>query len=123
MSLNQEFVQLAQEATRTLGGTQFNGQNILATTDELDFQIGANNNTTIDQITVAAFDWTGNSGITTVLGSTIITGTDAPGDADHRHRQRPGRAGGDRHRHQRHQQPARHLRRGCRTASRTSSAT
>ena len=30
-SLNEEFVQLAQEATRTLGGTQFNGQNILAT--------------------------------------------------------------------------------------------
>jgi flagellin-like hook-associated protein FlgL len=32
-SLNEEFVQLAQEATRTLGGTQFNGQNILATTN------------------------------------------------------------------------------------------
>jgi flagellin len=32
LSLNEEFAQLAQEATRTLGGTQFNGQNVLATT-------------------------------------------------------------------------------------------
>ena len=32
-SLNEEFVQLGQEITRTMGGTQFNGLNILATTD------------------------------------------------------------------------------------------
>ncbi|MDP3223764.1 MAG: flagellin FliC, partial [Rubrivivax sp.] len=37
VSLNEEFVQLAQEATRTLGGTQFNGQNILATTNDATF--------------------------------------------------------------------------------------
>src|ERR1700754_3605238 len=30
ISLNEEFTQLAQEAPRTLGGTQFNGQAILA---------------------------------------------------------------------------------------------
>jgi flagellin len=77
-SLNQEFVQLAQEATRTLGGTQFNGQNILATTDNATFQIGANSSSDIDQITVAAFDWSSSTGITSVLGSTIITGTDGP---------------------------------------------
>ena len=78
ISLNQEFVQLAQEATRTLGGTQFNGQNILATTDTSIFQIGANSSSDIDQITVQSFDWTANAGVTAVLGSTIITGSDTP---------------------------------------------
>ena len=77
-SLNEEFVQLAQEATRTLGGTQFNGQNILATTTDSTFQIGANNTANIDRITVTAFDWAGNSDITGTLGSAVITGTDVP---------------------------------------------
>ena len=77
-SLNQEFVQLAQEATRTLAGTKFNGQNILATTDNLVFQIGANNSTDIDQLIVTAFDWGANTNITGTLGSTVIAGTDMP---------------------------------------------
>jgi flagellin len=78
ISLNEEFVQLAQEATRTLGGTQFNGQNILATTATSTFQIGANNTTDIDQITVNAFDWTTNTAIGAALGTSVITGTDVP---------------------------------------------
>ncbi len=78
LSLNQEFVQLAQEATRTLGGTQFNGQNILATTNNAVFQIGANNNTDIDQLTVSAFNWSANTSITATLGTAIISGTDLP---------------------------------------------
>ncbi len=77
-SINDEFVQLAQEATRTLGGTQFNQQKILATTDNATFQIGANNTTDIDQITVAAFNWSDATDITAVLGTGIITGTDVP---------------------------------------------
>jgi len=77
-SLNAEFVQLAQEATRTLGGTQFNGQNILATTNASTFQIGANNNTSIDQISIAAFNWTSNVGISGVLGTAILSGTSTP---------------------------------------------
>jgi flagellin len=77
-SLNQEFVQLAQEATRTLGGTKFNGQNILATTNDATFQIGANNTTDIDQISVTAFDWTANTDISALLGTAVITGTTAP---------------------------------------------
>jgi len=77
-SLNAEFVQLAQEATRTLGGTQFNGQNILATTSASTFQIGANNSTSIDQITIAAFNWSTNTNITAVLGTAVITGTSLP---------------------------------------------
>ncbi len=78
VSLNQEYVQLAQEATRTLGGTQFNGLNVLATTTESTFQIGANNTTDLDRITVSAFDWTStnNLGITDVLGSAVLSGTD-----------------------------------------------
>ena len=78
LSLNEEFTQLAQEATRTLGGTKFNGQSILATTTDSTFQIGANNSTDIDQITVTAFDWAANSDITATLGSAIISGTNAP---------------------------------------------
>jgi len=78
LSLNEEFTQLAQEATRTLGGTQFNGQNILATTNDATFQIGANNTTDLDRITVAAFDWAANTDINPLLGTAVITGTDAP---------------------------------------------
>jgi len=78
VSLNQEFVQLAQEASRTLGGTKFNGQNILATTNVSTFQIGSNNTTDLDRITVNSFDWTStsNAGITDVLGSVVLSGTD-----------------------------------------------
>ncbi len=78
VSLNEEFVQLAQEATRTLGGTQFNGQNILATTSDATFQIGANNTTDLDRITVVAFDWGTNTDINPLLGTAVITGTDVP---------------------------------------------
>jgi flagellin len=78
VSLNQEYTQLAQEATRTLGGTQFNGQNILATTNASEFQIGSNNTSTLDRITVTSFDWTSTAqtGITDVLGSNVLSGTD-----------------------------------------------
>jgi len=77
-SLNEEFVQLAQEATRTLGGTQFNGQNILATTNAATFQIGANTDASINQISVTAFTWTTAAGITDVLGTAILTGSGTP---------------------------------------------
>jgi flagellin len=78
VSLNQEYIQLAQEATRTLGGTQFNGQNILASSTDSTFQIGANATTDVDQITVAAFNWTSSTaaGFSDVLGSAILSGTD-----------------------------------------------
>ena len=77
-SLNQEFVQLAQEATRTLGGTRFNGGTILQATADTTYQIGANNSTDIDQIAIAAFNWTGRTDITNVIGTTVLTGTDLP---------------------------------------------
>jgi len=80
-SLNEEFVQLAQEATRTLGGTQFNGQNILANTGPATtFQIGANDSTSLDQISVDSFNWagTGAAAINAVLGTDVIVGTNVP---------------------------------------------
>ena len=78
ISLNQEFIQLSQEATRTLGGTQFNGQSILATTSDSVFQIGANSSSDVDRLTVTAFSWSANTSINSVLGTAVITGTDVP---------------------------------------------
>ena len=73
-SLNNEYLQLAQESARTLGGTQFNGQNILATTATSTFQIGANTDANLDQIQVAAFDWTAVTSIVDAVG--LAVGTD-----------------------------------------------
>ena len=70
-SLNNEYLELAREAARTLGGTQFNGMNILATTNNSTFQIGANIDTALDQVSVAAFDWTGLDTITNAVGSAV----------------------------------------------------
>ncbi len=76
VSLNQEYVQLAQEATRTMSGTKFNGVAMLASTTETVFQIGASNTTDLDSIRVQAFDWTANTDITNVIGSSVLSGTD-----------------------------------------------
>jgi flagellin len=78
VSLNNEFVQMAQEVTRTLGGTQFNGVNILASTGSNDFQIGANNSSLIDRLSFSNFNWSGNTNITAVTGTAVITGTSTP---------------------------------------------
>jgi flagellin len=78
ISLNQEFIQLSQEATRTLGGTQFNGQSILATTSDSVFQIGANSSSDVDRLTVTAFSWAANTSINSVLGTAVISGTEVP---------------------------------------------
>ena len=82
-SLNNEYLQLARESARTLGGTQFNGQNILATATTSTFQVGANTDANLDQIQVTAFDWTTVSSITTAVGSGVgadptvaVAGTD-----------------------------------------------
>ena len=70
-SLNEEYSQLAREVTRTLGGTQFNGQNVLATTNASTFQIGANAATDVNQISVAGFAWTAATGISAIVGSLV----------------------------------------------------
>ncbi len=74
-SLDQEFQQLAQEATRTLSGTQFNGQSILQSTNAQTFQIGANADTTVNQLSIAGYDWTADTSVGGVLGTAVITGT------------------------------------------------
>jgi len=77
VSLNQEYVQLAQEATRTLGGTEFNGQRVLQSASNIEFQIGANNQATLDRISVAGFSWTAPAAgaLTDVLGNQVLSGT------------------------------------------------
>jgi len=78
VSLNEEFVQLAQEATRTLEGTQFNGRSILSDTTANVFQVGANNVSTIDRISVDGVDWTATTEITNLLSAAVLTGTETP---------------------------------------------
>jgi len=82
-NLSSEYLELAAESARTLGGTQFNGENILATTTISQFQVGANTSSTLDQISVAAFNWTTVGAITTAIGAavgtpptTVVAGTD-----------------------------------------------
>jgi flagellin len=70
-SLNNEYLELSREAARTLGGTEFNGMKILSTTDNSTFQIGANTDATLDQVSVAAFDWTSLDAITNAVGSAV----------------------------------------------------
>ena len=72
-STNTEYLQLAAEAARTLGGTQFNGTNILATSVASVFQVGANTSATLDQISVAAFNWTSSAAISTAVGAAVGT--------------------------------------------------
>ncbi len=73
-SLSNEYLQIARETARTLGGTQFNGQSILQTSVVSSFQIGANTSATLDRITVAAFNWTSAAALTTAVGA--VVGTD-----------------------------------------------
>ena len=70
-NLDAEYQQLAQQVQQILGGTQFNGQNILATTTTAVYQVGANN-TSFDQITLSTTDLTTNSSITAVTNQTDI---------------------------------------------------
>jgi flagellin len=68
-SLDQEFGQLAQEIQRVLGGTAFNGKNILGTdAGTQTFQIGANT-TSNDSIDITTSNLTTDGTITAVAGS------------------------------------------------------
>jgi flagellin len=77
-SLNQEFIQLGAEARRTLAGTQFNGQHILAQGSDSVFQIGANSNASVDQLVVTGFNWadTTTTNAPAVAGITALLATD-----------------------------------------------
>jgi flagellin len=80
-SLNKEFVELQAEITRVLGGTAFNGKNILGSeATALTFQVGANT-TDDDVITVTTTDMTADSTITAVTGSSAVIDNTADADA------------------------------------------
>lgn len=71
-SLDKEFQELAKEITRVIGGTAFNGKNILAgDAGATVFQIGANTTADVDTITVTTTDMSANTDITTVTGGAI----------------------------------------------------
>ena len=68
-SLDQEFGQLAQEIQRVLGGTAFNGKNILgADAGAQTFQIGANTSSN-DSIDITTVNMTTDATISAVAGS------------------------------------------------------
>ncbi|WP_157269912.1 flagellin N-terminal helical domain-containing protein [Azohydromonas aeria] len=68
-SLDKEFGELAKEVQRVLGGTTFNGKNILgADAGAMQFQIGANT-TSDDSITVTTTDLTADATMTAVAGT------------------------------------------------------
>jgi flagellin len=80
-SLNKEFAELQSEITRVLGGTTFNGKNMLgADATTLTFQIGAN--TTVDDtVQLTTQDMTAHTDITAVTGTTaVIDATATSGD-------------------------------------------
>ena len=68
-SLDKEFGELAKEIQRVLGGSSFNGQNILgANAGTFQFQVGANT-TTNDTIDLVTTDLTADATLTTVAGT------------------------------------------------------
>ncbi len=69
-SLDKEFGELAKEIQRVLGGTTFNGKNILATSGagSQTFQVGANT-TADDSIDISTTDLTTSTLITTLAGT------------------------------------------------------
>jgi flagellin len=72
-STDAEYKQLASEASRTLAGTQFNGQSILQTSVAGSFQVGANTSSTLDKISIAAYNWTSLAAVTTAVGANVST--------------------------------------------------
>ena len=68
-SLDKEFGELAKEIQRVVGGTTFNGKNVLGSNaGTLDFQVGANT-TSNDLISITTTDLTGDNTLTAVAGT------------------------------------------------------
>ena len=75
-SIGKEYTQLSQEIGRVLGGTTFNGKNILAgDAGTQTFQIGANT-TANDVVDVVTTNMATNTDITTVTSATISNTSD-----------------------------------------------
>ncbi len=74
-SLDQEYQQLAQEITRTITATTFNGLAILAAdAGALDFQVGANSGQTVS---ITTTDLSGNADVTAVTGGDVSSAATA----------------------------------------------
>lgn len=73
-NLNAEYQALGSEITREIGNTQFNGNNILANSAAIVYQVGANST---DQISVAGINLTTDATITAVTGGSLSTATAA----------------------------------------------
>jgi flagellin len=70
-SLDQEFQQLGQEITRTIGATSFNGRSIIAADAGAQaFQVGANST---NQVTVTTTNLSSDATITAVTGGGVTT--------------------------------------------------
>jgi flagellin len=75
-NLNAEYSQLAQEVTRVLTGTKFNGTDLLSTAASQTFQVGANNVAT-DKITINTTALNSGTGVAAVTGGNISTAASA----------------------------------------------
>jgi len=74
-NLNEEYTALASEVTRVIGGTKFNGNNLLnASATDMAFQVGADNVAT-DAITVSLTDISAGTGMALVLDTAGTTGS------------------------------------------------
>jgi len=68
---------LADEVGRVLGGTLFNGVNLLGAAAPLVFQVGANDDATNDRITVTTTNLSAHADITGATGGDLSTAASA----------------------------------------------
>jgi flagellin len=68
-SLQSEFSQLQKEVTRVSSATKFNGISVLASTSDVTFQVGADNTSTTDQISISAVTASTDASITAATGT------------------------------------------------------
>lgn len=83
-AINEEYVQLRDEVSRTLSAVQFNGTSLFTNTANFDFQVGANSGQTI---TVSAATMNVNTAanvaaITTGAGSALVTSANSANAAN-----------------------------------------
>jgi flagellin len=72
-NITAEYLELASEARRTLGGTEFNNRRILQINNPTTFQIGPNADNDLDHITLDAFNWRFVPEISTAIGSAVAS--------------------------------------------------
>ena len=77
-NLDAEYQQLAQEITRTIASTTFNGLNILAgDAGAMAFQVGAGSDDTVNAINITTTDLSANAAVTAVTSGDITSAANA----------------------------------------------